>query len=273
MMDGHRKMTSRRSFLLSAVALFSSVPLVGCLEDSMGRSDVTERDIEVARQMGAPDDVIETLERGKWGEYRYEQMVRNAEACIDYLEGRYGERFLARMSELRNPMHDYVVVDLEVGSGPFVGEPVTVHYYSTGEHEDSPRFDESYYCILHREEWERLASEAIVVAIAGLPEGSVLARAELPNAPVVPYRASLPVTEGGGGGIVDIAVCEPLAGSSREELETLSESLERLLGEKGLAASYTVWVFDEVPEGGFTLEWAMDNRHLHSYYFDGETTG
>ena len=66
-------------------------------------------------------------------------------------------------------------------------------------------------------------------------------------------------------------VCEPLARTSQDELKALSGQLGRLLGERGLSAGYTIWVFSDEPEGGFTLEWAMENRHLHSYYFDGES--
>ena len=51
---------TRRDFVATASVLGISLFLPTCVSDP-----VTERDIEVARQMGAPDDVMASLEEGQ----------------------------------------------------------------------------------------------------------------------------------------------------------------------------------------------------------------
>jgi|GEM_PF-3924194 len=199
-----------------AVALVLS--LGGC---SAGENAVTERDLEVARQLGFSDDAMASMDSGAWPSDLERKQVRHAEACIDYLAERYGFEFSA-VSATGEPkwlMHADDVV-LRIESGPFAGEEVHLKYddgMRDGRQEMEPRFDEDCYYVVNHEEWERLAAEAIAPVLAELPEGSLVTFTSMSRQLYPESMTSDPVSQGGGNGEVGVVIALDRCGLSESE--------------------------------------------------------
>jgi|GEM_PF-5870426 len=200
--------------------------------------EVTERDVEVARQMGAPDDIVASMERGVWPSDLARWKVRNAEACIDYLADRYGLEFSA-VSATGGPkwMTCYDDVYLRIESGPHAGEEVRLAYDSgmrNGRQEREPMFNEDCYYVVNHEGWERIAEEAIAPILAELPEGAWTSAAAMDRYVYHISQIDRPITEGGGTGYVFVLVDMDACGLSREDMLSLLDALWEALGETGL---------------------------------------
>ena len=175
MVAARRSLGSRRRLVLAAL-LISVLTLTACLGGIIGRFDVTERDKEIARQMGAPEDVMASLALGMWPGDVAKRKVRDAEACIDYLEERYADKgatFSAVKVAVAVWMTTFDDVTLRVETGPGAGEEIRLKY-SQPKDGYAANIHENYYYLANHEEWERVASEAVLPILERLPEGGWL---------------------------------------------------------------------------------------------------
>lgn len=242
MMRKMGRLAWRGTAALAAAALLAlALGLGGCL---MGRHEVTERDVEVARQMGAPAGVMETLGRGRWPSDKARYKVRNAEACIDYLSGRYGLELSAVSATggAKWMTHSDDVV-LRIESGPHAGEEVSLEYDAGvrgGRQEMEPVFYEDCFYVVNHEEWERIASDAVAPVLAGLPEGSWLSSVRMDGSLYSADQIDRPITEGGGTGTIQVSVSMEACGLDEAGLEEFAGRLAGALEGTGLRGSWRV---------------------------------
>lgn len=217
--------------------------------------DVTSRDIEIAQQLGAPAEVIESLKRGVWPEgSTARDKIRNAEACIDYLHNLYGEEFSA-LTATGGPkwMTDLDDVTLLVETGPHAHEEVYAKYYP-GDENHEPVISEDYYYILNHEEWERIATAAVTPIFSDLPSDWWILDVNMSRQLYERDQSSKPLQQGGTGDIdVRIAMnrCSMDMDSMAARLALLQEALQetRL---SGICAVYGYTVDSDT--ASFTLE-------------------
>ena len=140
----------------------------------MGTQEVSQRDVEVARRLGAPDYVIGALERGEWPSHNSMSYVRSAEAAEDYLALRYALRFEATRvivdKSLFVPGQSYATC--RAAEGPFEGEDVKVSWWP-GRSGDKGWEDDYLYVSLHGE-WEARVRSLAEPLVEGQPEGTMV---------------------------------------------------------------------------------------------------
>lgn len=137
---------------------------------------VTERDIEVAQSLGAPEDVLASMREGEWPSTRSKRNVRYAELAEDHLSARYGETFRATEVRLSTGlMRDPHTVTCAVETGEHAGETCVASVLYT----DGPRWADNYLYLRLHEEYERRLTAAARDAFGDLPEGSWVMEAEM----------------------------------------------------------------------------------------------
>lgn len=188
----------------------------------MSTQEVSQRDVEVARRLGAPDDVVGALEGGRWPSQNSMSYVRSAEAAEDYLALRYGLRFEATRvivdESLFVPGQSYATC--RAAEGPFAGEDVKVSWWP-GRSGDKGWEDNYLYVSLHGE-WEARVRSLVEPLMEGQPEGTMVCKALM-------YDSTIPTTVRGTtldevqtnvGGFVSIYISEdsPLTEDELSEL-------------------------------------------------------
>ena len=153
------------------------------VEESGADDAITDRDITTAQNLGAPDDVIESMRRGEWSSYISQDNVRVAERAEDHLAERHGVEFRATQVSLsRGIMRERDMVTLTVESGPYAGQECTCEFYSTGAPKTGePQWGDSYTYLRLHDEYETRIREAAQKAFGDLPEGSWLCLVEMRN--------------------------------------------------------------------------------------------
>lgn len=137
---------------------------------------ITERDIEVARSLGAPEDVLASMREGEWPSTRSKKNVRYAELAEDHLSARYGETFRATETRLSaGLMRDPHTVTCAVETGEHAGETCVASVLYT----DDPRWADNYLYLRLHGEYERRLTAAAQEAFGDLPEGSWVMEAEM----------------------------------------------------------------------------------------------
>ena len=92
----------------------------------MDSVQVTERDLEVARQMQAPEQVIQSLEQGEWLYPSDREAVRFAELALDHMQDAYGQECRATWSTVPWVLDTNANVTLVVVGGEYDGAEVEV---------------------------------------------------------------------------------------------------------------------------------------------------
>lgn len=241
--------------------------------------EITERDIMTARQLGAPDDIITSLESGEWPSYRSKENVRIAEAAEDHLSERYDVKFVAfsvtlEKGFLRGPDS----VALRVASGPFAGGTCACEFYPGGAPTDGkvnggdPSWADNYIYVRLHGEYEEKVTEAAQSAFGDLPEGSWVCDVEmndwtyrevqrdaLGSGEMITLDPNASLTEAGPylNGHVWVYL-SPDSTLDDKECERRAEALDANLGGLGIRVSWGVYRVTKPLEGEeFTTEWAM----------------
>lgn len=201
----------------------------------MGTQEVSQRDVEVARRLGAPDYVIGALERGEWPSQNSMSYVRSAEAAEDYLALRYALRFEATRvivdKSLFVPGQSYATC--RAAEGPFEGEDVKVSWWP-GRSGDKGWEDDYLYVSLHGE-WEARVRSLAEPLMGGQPEGTMVCKALMYDTPTAPTvrGTTLDEVQADVDGFVSVYISEdsPL---SEEELSELHDRLVDALRPMGM---------------------------------------
>ena len=166
---------TRRDALAMVAAALGMTMIAGCSPEWPDTtSELTERDLEVARNIGKTESEIEGMrKRG-----RASDDVRGAEAAEDYLAKRYGEQFGATGTETEydsaiSPSR--VVVTLTVASGPAADAECRAVYRL----EDGPSWSDDYVSVRLDAQLRAIATEAFSEGFGDLSEGEAVWQSEV----------------------------------------------------------------------------------------------
>ncbi len=213
-------MIGNRAVLIVCLAL--SLAVTGCFSRTVSNKDgvvdveataVTKRDLEVARQMGAPERVIESMEQGEWLYVSDREAVRYAELAIDYMQETYGQACHAQWSTVPWVLNQKAEVTLVADGGEHDGSVVTVTVSMSEPHE----FADNWTAILRAPQYEKTVMDALNQALVDLPQNSWAARV-WPNED--------PETTDAVSGSVDVYI-SPAEVKKKEDAEAIRR------GEKG----------------------------------------
>ena len=230
----------------------------------MSTQEVSQRDVEVARRLGAPDYVVRALERGEWPSQNSMSYVRSAEAAEDYLALRYGLRFEATRvivdKSLFVPGQSYATC--RAAEGPFEGEDVKVSWWPRRSG-DKGWEDDYLYVSLH-EEWEARVRSLVEPLLGGQPEGTMACVALMyDNAiPSGVQGTTLDEVRADVDGFVSIYISEssPL---SEEELSELHDRAVAVLEPTGMRVKViTRKVADPLDGQPFTEDFAYHGKNF-----------
>lgn len=168
------QMTRREALAMVAAALGMTM-IAGCSPEWLdATSELTKRDLEVARNIGKTEsDIASMRKRG-----RASDDVRGAEAAEDYLAERYGEQFKAVGTETEydsavSPSR--VVVTLAVVSGPAAGAECRAVYRL----EDGPSWSDDYVSVRLDAQLRAIATEAFSEGFGDLSKGEAVWQSEV----------------------------------------------------------------------------------------------
>lgn len=260
---------TRREALATVAAALGMTMIAGCAPEWLDTtSELTERDLEVARNIGKTESEIEGMrKRG-----RASDDVRGAEAAEDYLADRYGEKFKAVGMETEydsaaSPSR--VGVTLTVVSGPATDAECRAVYRL----KDGPSWSDDYVSVRLDAQLRAIAAEAFSEGFGDLSEGEAVWQSEV-------ARTLLHADASDGRAVdPDVTLADP--GESFAPKFVVFASPTTSLTERGLAERLgrSAGVFERaraevflhayrvtvpVADEGFTYEWA------DSVTFDGE---
>ncbi|MDP9859133.1 hypothetical protein J2S71_000829 [Olsenella profusa DSM 13989] len=221
---------------------------VADLRPDLSSDEVTDRDLAMAEQLGAPDDIISSLKEGTWPSSISRKNVRYAEAAEDYLRLRYGTSFAAYDCFISTwIIQDYNVINLRATEGEHEGESCRVEIWDA----DDPRWRDDWLPRIVGPEWESMVAAAAQPVLEGLPEGTWTSSVHISTATTVSSRVEgTTVAEVGNGvyGSISVSVVEscPL---SDEQLEQLLNDLTSVEEETGLNVGIYVDRVVNPPEG------------------------
>lgn len=272
---------------------------VGCAQSSAESQqivdwsdEVTERDIETARRLGAPDDIIQGLEGGEWPSLISKENVRVAEAAEDHLSERYGVEFQAFSVTLdRNILREPDSVSLLVASGPFTGETCICEFYIGGAPTDGkpnggdPEWADNYIYVRLHGEYEEKVAAAAQSAFGDLPEGSWVCKVEMDDwtykevrkdasgsGEMITLDPNVSLAEAGPYITGDVWVyLSPDYAISDEECARRSNALNSALGGLGVNVSWGTYRVTKPLDGEeFTADWAFDACRDGEYDWSGD---
>ncbi len=262
---------TRREALATVAAVVGLTALAGCAPSWLDMdSELTERDLEVARNLGKSEDEIESMrESGRAG-----SDVRGAEAAEDYLAERYGERFRAvdavtQYASAISP--DRVSVTLVVESGPATDAECSA-VYRLG---DDPDWSDDYVSVRLDAQLRVVAAEAFSKGFGDLAEGEVVWGSEV-------SRTSFYAEPGDGDKAIDPEASLANPGAALLPKFDVFASPTTSLTEEGLAerleSAADVFrsrqvrvvlragrVTTPVDDEGFTKDWAFVEARLGNY--------
>ena len=269
---------------ISSVAVFAltlmltfSMALTACAgaadslvqEVDVENYSVTARDLEVARQMQAPERVIESMEAGEWLYPSDREAVRYAEIAIDHMMTAHGQACEARWASVPWVLEHEAKVDVVAVGGDHDGVEATVRVSSAEGH---PCTDD-WYLAVHREEIEQIALDSLEKTLEGIPRKTWIAQASLRNDDEF---ESLEDDES----VEEVLKKRPLdvsiyyAASVVPDKDVLQELLMRVLGTfetKGYAVYVWTAVVPDTPDGSaMTVEYcreqlAQGNKVMSTY--------
>lgn len=136
--------------------------------------EVTEVDLRLARESGAPDDVIASLEKGVWPSEDDKVFIRRTNLAIAYMKTQYGEEckptgtFYGPSQGLLFSKENTIVL-LEIASGDNEGASVEVHVAIDG---DKVFCSDSYKDVAASSSTKKAYEDAIRSAMSDIPEDS-----------------------------------------------------------------------------------------------------
>ena len=216
---------------------------------------VSERDLEVARQMDAPPEVVEAMESGEWLRPSHRQMVRYAEIAIDHMATTHGQVCEARWSSTPWIIKDYADVKLVVAGGERDGTEVAVRVSSSDNH---ACLDDWYYSS-HADSYESVIRESIATGLESTPKEcwDVIVWRPYITAPIAdetPISDAIPLLRG----TVDVYL-GPRAVVSQSQLDVLSDKVSTSLASLGYWGSFYLTVLAEEPKDGvMTADFGAD---------------
>lgn len=222
--------------------------MVGCagtsvseksVEVDMNSNEVTERDLEVARQMDAPDQVIEALESGEWMFVSDRMAVRYAELAIDYMQQTYGQECHASWSTVPSVLVQDVEVRLVAVGGEHDGAEVRV----TISPDEPHTYEDTWGAVLLSDEYERAVQAAFEEALADVPRRQWATNVWIDG--VTTGSQSLSDATGGA----DLYLSRSVV-STDVELNALCDSIDACVAAHGLNLDYYVTVPAADPEDG-----------------------
>lgn len=228
----------------------------------MSTQEVSQRDVEVARRLGAPDYVVRALERGEWPSQNSMSYVRSAEAAEDYLALRYALRFEATRvivdKSLFVPGQSYATC--RAAEGPFEGEDVKVSWWP-GRSGDKGWEDDYLYVSLHGE-WEARVRSLAEPLTEGQPEGTMVCKALMYDTPTAPTvrGTTLDEVRADVDGFVSVFISadSPL---SEKELSELHDRLVTSLRSLGMRMDvFTCKVADPLGGRPFTEDFVSNSK-------------
>ena len=158
---------------------------------------VTERDLEVARQMQAPEQVIQSLEQGEWLYPSDREAVRFAELALDHMQDAYGQECRATWSTVPWILDTNATVTLVAVGGPYDGAEVEVTISAAEPH----TYTDTWYQVRHQSEYKTLVANALATAFTDLPADSWAFGTSLPVPGEAPEDAQLTELEDAFGDI------------------------------------------------------------------------
>lgn len=251
-MDRYREKSSRVGRIVgmspAIVGLALACAMVGCagtgvseksVEVDTDSNEVTERDLEVARQMDAPNQVIEALESGEWMFVSDRMAVRYAELAIDYMQQSYGQECRASWSTVPSVLVQDVEVRLVAVGGEHDGSEVRV----TISPDEPHAYEDTWGVVLLTDEYERAVQAAFEEALADVPRQQWATNVWIDG--VATGSQSLSDATGGA----DVYLSRSVV-STDEELNVLCDSIDACVAAHGLNLDYYVTVPAADPEDG-----------------------
>ena len=228
----------------------------------MGTQEVSQRDVEVARRLGAPDYVVRALERGEWPSQNSMSYVRSAEAAEDYLALRYGLRFEATRvivdKSLFVPGQSYATC--RAAEGPFEGEDVKVSWWPRRSG-DKGWADDYLYVSLHGE-WEARVRSLAEPLVEGQPEGTMVCSVGMHDntIPSDVRGTTLDEVRADVDGFVSVYISEN-SSLTEEELSELHDRLVANLRSSGMRIDvFTCKVTDPLDGQPFTEDFVSNSE-------------
>lgn len=244
---------------------------VGEWRPDVESDEVTERDLEAARHLSAPDWVVEGLERAladgtDWIGLGYDfdsayRTIRHAEFAEDYLAARYGESFACTYAAVPSGvLKGETVATLTVTTGPEAGSEVRASFY--GEGRAPLQWEDDYQIVLVRDEWDAEVTASFDEAFGDLPEGERVLRETITDSYYYGDHpgASFDVVRSEVGGAIGAYVSAE-SGITEAELRDRFELLCSSLAAKGLDVHVYVARIGVPTEGAaFTFDFIRDHE-------------
>ena len=223
----------------------------------MNDSKVTERDLEVARQMGAPERVLESMEAGEWLYPSDREAVRYAEIAIDHMLEAHAQACEARWSTVPWLLEQEARVNVVAKGGAYDGLKAVVNVSTAEGH---PCTD-NWYMATHSDEYAQAAVKVIDDAFGNLPRVAWAAEASLGDRDVpVDIADDTPVEEAltMGSAKVDVFLAAS-AVPDEAALEELRVQVLRAYESKGYDAYVWLAVVPDAPDGAeMTVSYGRD---------------
>ena len=225
---------------------------VADLRPDLSSDEVTDRDLAMAEQLGAPDDTISSLKGGTWPSSISRKNVRYAEAAEDYLRLRYGTSFAAYDCFISTwIIQDYNVINLRATEGEHEGESCRVEIWDA----DDPRWRDDWLQILHGPDWEKRVAEAARPILDELPAGTWTSYTWLDPTLTTPDAKDM---DGLYGGIV-LEISKD-AGMSEAELQELHDRIVSAERATGLRVNITTELLNVSTSGQvLTHDFVIEN--------------
>ncbi len=225
---------------------------VADLRPDLSSDEVTDRDLAMAEQLGAPDDIISSLKEGTWPSSISRKNVRYAEAAEDYLRLRYGTSFAAYDCLISTwIIQDYNVINLRATEGEHEGESCRVEIWDA----DDPRWRDDWLQILRGPDWEKRVAEAARPILDELPAGTWTSYTWLDPTLTTPDAKDM---DGLYGGIV-LEISKD-AGMSEAELQELHDRIVSAERATGLRVNITTELLNVSTSGQvLTHDFVIEN--------------
>lgn len=240
--------TAARLFVVAVLLLCGCSTMFSTNIDGvvdMNSREVSERDIEVAKQLNVSDQMLESLERGEWPTLSDRDFVRYAELAIDYMRDTYGQNCRAKFTDIPWLLSHEATAHLVVVGGEYDGAEVSVTISAS-----EPRtYSDSWTAVTDADEFEQLVNSALSEAFSELPEGSWA---------VSTSTDSYYMNDGRFGGIAVIFISLS-AVPTEESLGQTITSLEEALEATGAGVDYHIVVPSvDPPDSIMTVEYGRE---------------
>ena len=232
----------------------------------MDNTKVTQRDIDTAIEMGAPQDVIDSLQRGEWPTPNTRYAIRYVEVAVDHMEETYGMDFRGYGALVPAWLDKQAVVDLVVVGGPYDG--VTCQVRFNGYDENPADFEDNLWSACNRPAFQAAAADAVSSALAQLDPGLYVVDSGISDTWSAFLDPSTPFEEVGTGAHGTVCVyVSPEAGLAEADAQEAVLAIARALKPLGTYVNCFVDVVSSAPEEGpMTLEFVHEAAQRGGLY-------